>query len=784
MESELFAVKKPSIAAMKLNLTLIFSIISWVALFNPLNAQNVQGFVFTGSDTPISGVGIYLNSDKIAETNAEGTFILPDGIKPPVHLTLEHPQYYIKEVELTSNHSTFRLSPLSKSENLEEIRIMTVSPKTISADSKTPSLFAVESISSHKFDTYSPIGLVTALNEIPGLLIHAGTISTNRITIRGIGSRTLYGTNKIRAYFNGIPITNGGGETAIDIFDPENLESMVVIKGPKATQYGTNLGGTLLLHSKRTAAGETVLKSNITLGSYNLIKNTTSIATATEKLSFHLNYDHLETDGFRENNKYERSSVFLTAAYKFNSENEIDLLVGYIDYFAQIPSSIGKTAFEENPSQAATTWKEAQGYENYRQILNGLSFTHRFSNSFSNTSRFFYTYLDHYEPRPFDILDEFTHGYGVRTVFDKNFTLFRHKADISFGGEFYKDQYNWKTIENLYKDNGGNGSLEGELLSDNREDRYNLNVFALLTLSFTQKLKGQFGLNLHKTNYRFVDAFNVGVENKDADRDFNLILAPNANLRYQFSDNFNLFFNLSRGFNYPSIEETLTPDGLINPELGPEKGFNYEVGSQLFLLKKKFFVQINAYLMDIDNLLVAQRVGDDQYIGRNAGKTEHKGIEIQVSYLQPITNFGFISPYLNAEISDHKLVDFVDGEHNFSGNSLTGVPDGKVSGGFNIGFGDFLFNTNFLHVGAIPLNDANDLYSEKYTVLNLKTSYTKNLSEAISIEIQAGINNLGDERYASSILINATGFGKSEPRFYYPGMPRNWFGGIKFKYGF
>ena len=42
-----------------------------------------------------------------------------------------------------------------------------------------------------------------------------------------------------------------------------------------------------------------------------------------------------------------------------------------------------------------------------------------------------------------------------------------------------------------------------------------------------------------------------------------------------------------------------------------------------------------------------------------------------------------------------------------------------------------------------------------------------------------GINNFTDKKYASSILINASGFGNSEPRFYYPAMPRNWFGGGK-----
>ena len=186
--------------------------------------------------------------------------------------------------------------------------------------------------------------------------------------------------------------------------------------------------------------------------------------------------------------------------------------------------------------------------------------------------------------------------------------------------------------------------------------------------------------------------------------------------------------------------------------------------------------------MDITDLLVAQRVDDDQYIGRNAGKTQHKGIEISASYTQTFIDLWYVSPYLNVEITNHKFIDFVDGDNNFSGNQLTGVPDKKLNGGFNLGLKGFMLNVNFLHIGEMPLNDSNTLYSQSYNVFNAKISYKKELSKLLSFRLNAGINNFMDEKYASSVLINATGFGGSEPRYYYPGMPRNWYGGVQLKY--
>ena len=49
--------------------------------------------------------------------------------------------------------------------------------------------------------------LTPVLNKIPGVTMQQGALNTNRITIRGIGARSQYGTNKIKAYFDGIPLT-------------------------------------------------------------------------------------------------------------------------------------------------------------------------------------------------------------------------------------------------------------------------------------------------------------------------------------------------------------------------------------------------------------------------------------------------------------------------------------------------------------------------------------------------------------------------------------------------
>jgi iron complex outermembrane receptor protein len=60
--------------------------------------------------------------------------------------------------------------------------------------------------------------------------------------------------------------------------------------------------------------------------------------------------------------------------------------------------------------------------------------------------------------------------------------------------------------------------------------------------------------------------------------------------------------------------------------------------------------------------------------------------------------------------------------------------------------------------------------------------WQKAVNKNWDLDLYFGINNLFDTTYASMILINAGSFGGSQPRYYYPGLPRNIFGGVKINY--
>ena len=630
--------------------------------------------------------------------------------------------------------------------------------------------------------TQNPTDFAGTLNQVPGVYFLSGALNTNRITIRGVGARTPFGTDKLRMYFNDIPVTNGTGFSTLEAFDLENLSGIRVVKGPKAGAYGAALGGALLLRSDPKQEAGTFLRNRSSFGSYGLFKNNLSLAHRDGKLDAEIRYNRLTTQGYRENNAFDRDGLLLNLGLKAGQSHDFHLLANYIDYTAQIPSSLGLTDFEADPTQAAANWAAAQGFEANKYTLLGLSDRIRISPRIENTSSVFFSYLDHYEPRPFNILDEFTLGFGFRSRFKASLDR-AEKVTASLGMELYRDEYNWATFENLYEENEGRGSLQGDLLSRNREFRSQVYVFGQVSWAFSPKFKGVAGLTLNRTKYDFRDLLGSGDQNRSARRDFDPVLLPSLDLRYTFGPGNWLYLNVSRGFSNPSLEESLNPDGVINPEIGQEKGMNYEVGGKASWLNGRLQGSLALYQMEIRDLLVADRVGEDEFVGRNAGSTRHRGLELSLQYAIPSRGNFALSPFLSYTYNGHRFRDFVDGDSDYSGNALTGVPDHQVYSGLQVTSRQgWYWNSNYQYVGAIPLTDSNSLYSDPYHLFNTQLGYRRQWGERFNLGLELGVNNIADTRYASSVLINATGFGGSEPRYYYPGNGRNYYAGVLLLY--
>ncbi|MGK4569332.1 TonB-dependent receptor [Flavobacterium sp. 3HN19-14] len=622
--------------------------------------------------------------------------------------------------------------------------------------------------------------ITPAVNRISGVLMQSGSYNTNRISIRGIGARTPYGTNKIRAFYGNIPLTSGDSETTIEDIDVENIEQVEVIKGPLSSLYGAGLGGAILITPKTSGLFGDKAKISSTFGSYNLQKNSIGYSHDQKSYTLNISYHKLSSDGWRENSAYNREGVTLSGALFRKEKSKLTYFGNYTYMKAFIASSIDKNTFDNNPRGAAFTWKSAKGFEKYDSYLSGLAYEFEIS-KIKNATSIFVNHKESDEPRPFDILKQNTTAYGARTQFSGYFDS-KRKNSFIIGMEYFRDNYKGRNFENLYEDNNGLGSLQGNQIAEAYQNRIFYNVFAQFRSLLSRQFEIQAGININKTKFDLENT--LPAETKQG-YSYDAIVSPQLSLLYKPGNSQTIYASVSRGFSTPAIEETLNADGTINPDIKPENGYNIEVGGKFYFLNKKLYTEIALYRMAINDLLVAQRVGDDQYIGVNAGKTLHQGVEFSVNYNAAINHFLSINPYLSASIGDYTFKEFINNDIDYSGNELTGVPKNKVNAGliFNTDFGAYL-SADFMFTDKMPINDSNSVYNESYRIWNAKLGWKFKFLKRFSSNIAAGINNIFDEHYASMVLVNATAFGNATPRFYYPGLPVNYYMNVAFAYAF
>ena len=342
-------------------------------------------------------------------------------------------------------------------EKLNEVIISALHINTRSHD--TPASIGI--LSKNELLQNNTTDISTVINTISGVFMQSASFTTTRISIRGIGARTPYGTNKIRAFYGSIPLTSGNSETVIDDIDLENLSQIEIIKGPLSSVYGAGLGGAILITPQISdKIGQNASVSSV-FGSYGLLKNSLNYSLNDKKASLNLSYHKLETDGWRENSAYHREGITLAGELFKNKNSKLTYFSNYTYLKAFIPSSINKTTFDTNPQAGAPTWVASKGFKEYKSTLGGLAYDFKIHENLRNSTSVFINYKDSNEPRPFDILRQYTFASGVRTQFSGNFKIAAIENQFITGIEYFSDKYQGNTFENLYQQNNGQGSLEG-----------------------------------------------------------------------------------------------------------------------------------------------------------------------------------------------------------------------------------------------------------------------------------------------------------------------------------
>ncbi len=633
--------------------------------------------------------------------------------------------------------------------------------------------FKQDSISSKLIQSNDGIILTPVLNRIPGVLMQQGALNTNRITIRGIGARSQFSTNRLKLYFGNVPLTNANGISVLDDVDLNAIGHIDIIKGPKSTSYGANLGGHMIFNpfrynSEKITFGASIgsfSRSQLHFGAYQNLGKTKIQAFA----------NHIHSNEFRENMDYERQNLSLFSRTRLNQKWTLKNMVLASRLKAFIPSSLSENDYLDNPESAAQNWFASAGFESYEKIVLASTVEYQLKESLSWITSVFFNHRDGFEPRPFDILDESETGYGLRSLLDYRTFINDNPLNLKLGTELQIDDYRASNFNNLYQNTPERESIQGNLVNAFEQQRLRLNAFAEADYKLTQNFDVGLGLNLNYAEYQTNDLFEDDGLDQSGELGYSPRLLPNLNLHYNINQSLDIFANYSIGIAVPGIDESLDEDGFFNPDLNTSFGQNYEFGVIYKPRNTGLDFKLNIFQMKVEDLIVARRVEEDRFVGVNAGNTSHLGLEFLAGFQKQISNCFRLDINTNLTLNKFEFTDFIDEGINYSGNRIPAIPDYDAHINADLFFKDnwsLLLNSQL--VGEMPLDDANSDFTEAYQLFNLKLSYMVNVFGTQN-QISLGINNIMDVNFPASILPNAVGFGGNPARFYYPGMPRQFY---------
>jgi iron complex outermembrane receptor protein len=740
----------------------------YILLFLPAWVFSQSGGLVIDQQTrlPLENARILLPDSNMVHTNNAGIFYLRDDLIEG-NLEVIHIGYVTQQYKFRG-HEQILIEMLPDPRELAEVQVSaTQFADKLKNQSGNISLLIRENI---RFNSQENIS--DWLNQVPGIYMHHGTYSTNRLTIRGMGSRDPYGSNRVKAYLNDIPITGGDGVTVLEDLSLTGLSRIEILKGPSSALYGAGLGGTIRLFTPYPGEKGFGINTLHQMGSFGLQKHALSAHYKKSKSSFAMDLGRQQSNGFRENSNYHNNHLMLTGDI-FTPHVQAGVIFAFIDLKAYIPSSLDEETFRNNPEAAAENWKAIEGHEKYRKYITGLSISNDIGTLLRMKTLFFGGKKNLYESRPFNILQDNTMNLGIRSRLELEISDL--KAILGF--EILNEDIDWSTFETLQ-------GKQGDLLDAVRENRFYNNLFNLYHWKASDRLRLEAGVNIAFIQFRLVESNNPGYP--EGSFRYPVVFSPRMGMNYQLSHHLTLFSAAGHGFSTPSFEETLLPEGIRNDQLRPEKGWNLEMGFRGNIWDKRLSYDLTGYVLFVKDLLVTKRITEEIFTGINAGRSFHGGLESLITGtlwrgqkagngLHLVHSFHY---------SGNRFVEFIDDDVDYSGNRLPGIPDYKS---------DLMLKwLNSLNIetsmawhmfGKQFLADDNEGIYRDYQTFDWNISYTRDPSSKFGFSVALGINNVFNQSHASMILINAPSFGGTPPRYYYPGMPRNFYLTLLLKIG-
>jgi len=633
---------------------------------------------------------------------------------------------------------------------------------------------AVSVITQKDLQKISNTSLLPAINSVPGIRMEERSPESYRLSIRGSTLRSPFGVRNVKIYWNDIPLTDGGGNTYLNLIDINQLNGVEVIKGPSASMYGAGTGGVLLLTAAQPFLNDpkNSVHASISGGSFNLLNEQTIYAHQSNRFNTGFQQSHIEEQGYRAQSALGKDLLKWDASFKLKHQ-EISFLLLYSDLFYQTPGGLTKAQMLQDPHLArpasgiipGAIQQQAAVYN--KTIFTGFNHHFQLNKSWSTETSFVLSHTAFTNPAiaVYENRDETNAGIRTKIIYGKKIKTIEFKWIT--GGELL---YNHSRIDDYANKNGNPDTLQL------KDDLYASQWFTFSQIQLNYKswcFNTGISVNNEFTNYKRLTDVNtnyVTASNKN-------ISTPRISLLYKLGQHVSIYSLAAKGFSPPSLAELHPQDRIFHSELQPEYGWNFETGIKADILDHRVQFDLAIYDFELQNAIVIRNNLQGAQYFVNAGTVSEKGVEISLKYhLLPLPSHSLkeLSIWGSDTYQPFYFSSYIQGSSNYAGNAVTGVPKNNIVIGLTVATNkNYYLNIQYIQTSSLPLDDANDEFTNPSHLLQLNAGNRFRLFKT-SMNLFFAADNILNEVYSLGNDINA-----AAKRFYNPAPSRNFYLGMK-----
>lgn len=627
---------------------------------------------------------------------------------------------------------------------------------------------SVSVVSAELLNQNSPERMLESVNQIAGTRMEERSPASYRISVRGSTLRSPFGVRNIKVYLDDFILSDASGNTYFNVISPELIDKMEIYKGPESGDYGAVTGGTVLLRTRNSDN----ISANLATGSYGVFNQSFNFSKQLGKHFFEVFQNYYRTDSYREQSAVDRKQIFLKNNFQYSETASLRTVLLYSDLEYETPGGLTLEQMNISRKQARPATvalpgatEQNAGIRN-KMILAGVS--HEFT-VIPDLSHFILiqgSYVDFENPFITNFENRFEKNFALRTHLNYEKTWNKISMAWRFGFEGGINNIVVKNFDN-------NKGIEG--VPQNFDELENRSGFYFLSqrLNFNEKIFTDISISLNSNSYEWERIYPTAANGKVR---FKSQWLPNFGITYLLEKGFSVRGKIGKGNSSPTNEEIRSSTQEFNLDLMPEYGWNKEIGVRK-QLGNILFIEGSYFDFRMKDAIVRRLNESGQEFFVNQGGTIQKGFEVLVES----KNFNLKNKILNnfkfrfsGSFYNFKFENYHQGNSDFSGNDLTGVPRTTINSLVNFAFFKKLFvDYSHFYTSKIPLNDANSVWSESSFIGNIKFMFPVDLDKT-KLNLYFQIQNLYNTEYVLGFDINAFG-----NRFYNPAAKRNFIIGVK-----